>query len=167
MVDLRSDTVTRPTLAMREVMASAEVGDDVFGEDPTVLDLQRHVAELLGKEAALFVPSGTMANQLALRLQTEPGDEVICEAGCHIVNYESGAPGILSGVQLRPVEGHRGGLTPDLVRGAIRASYYWEPRPRLVCLENTHNKAGGTVQHMDAVRAIGAVARDPGALLPS
>lgn len=144
---------------MRQAMADAEVGDDVFGEDPTVLRLQSRVAELLGKEEALFVPSGSMANQLALKVHTEPGDEVICEAGCHIANYETGAPGVLSGVQLRTVEGSRGMMTADAVGASIRAGYYWEPHPRLVCLENTANKAGGTVLPQEEVERVGELAR--------
>ncbi len=162
MVDLRSDTVTRPSPAMRRAMAEAEVGDDVFGEDPTVLLLQERVADLLGKEAALFVPSGSMANQLAVRVHTQPGDEVICEASCHIVNYESAAAPVLSGVQLLPLQGTRGRLSPEQVTGAIRHGYYWEPQSRLVCLENTANKAGGTVLDHTEVVAVGHVVRAKG-----
>ncbi|MBO6781429.1 MAG: DegT/DnrJ/EryC1/StrS family aminotransferase [Rhodothermales bacterium] len=147
---------------MRQAMADAEVGDDVFGEDPTVVRLQERIAELLGKEAALFVPSGSMANQLALRVHTAPGDEVICEADAHIVHYESGAAGALSGVQLRPVQGHRGMLTAGQVREAIRHGYYWEPQSRLVCLENTANKAGGCVLPQATVLEVAAAARERG-----
>ncbi|NNE69956.1 MAG: low specificity L-threonine aldolase [Rhodothermales bacterium] len=147
---------------MRQAMASAEVGDDVFGEDPTVLRLQERVADLLGKEAALFVPSGSMANQLAVRVQTQPGDEVICEAACHIVNYESAAAPVLSGVQLLPIHGDRGRLSPEQVSAAVRHAYYWEPQSRLVCLENTANKAGGTVLDQDEVVAVGEVVRSRG-----
>jgi threonine aldolase len=159
MIDLRSDTVTRPGESMRRAMYEAEVGDDVFGEDPTVRRLQETVAELLGKERALFVPSGVMGNQLAIRVHTSPGDEVLCEAGCHVANYESGAPGVLSGVQLRTIQGTRGILTADQVESAIRPGAYWEPQPRLVTLENTHNKAGGVVQPRHLVEEIAAVAR--------
>lgn len=162
MVDLRSDTLTRPTEAMRRVMATAEVGDDVFGEDPTVIRLQETVAERLGKEAALFVSSGVMGNQLAIKVQTRPGDEVICEAGCHISNYESAASAALWGVQLRTVEGRRGILTAGQVEAAIRPGHYWEPQPRVVALENTHNKAGGVVQPPEHVAGIARVARDHG-----
>jgi threonine aldolase len=161
-VDLRSDTVTRPSPAMRQAMVDAEVGDDVFGEDPTVLLLQEHVADLLGKKAALYVPSGSMANQLAIRIHTQPGDEVICEANCHIVNYESAASPVLSGVQLLPLPGTRGRLSPDQVSAAIRHGYYWEPKSRLVCLENTANKAGGTVLDQDEVVAVGDAVRAKG-----
>lgn len=165
MIDLRSDTVTRPTPAMRQAMAQAEVGDDVFGEDPTVIRLQERLAGLLGKEAALFVPSGSMSNQLALRIQTDPGDEVICEAGCHIVNYEAGAPGVVSGVQLRAVPGVRGALTAESVEAAIRSGFYWEPKPRMICLENTHNKAGGTVHPQEDMLEIGKLASERGLAL--
>jgi threonine aldolase len=161
-IDLRSDTVTRPTAAMRQAIANAEVGDDVLGEDPTVLRLQERAAALLGKEAALFVPSGSMANQLAIRVHTQPGDEVICEAGCHIFNYESGGAGALSGVQLRPLQGHRGGLTAALVSAAIRNGYSWEPQSRLICVENTASKAGGTVHIQQDIIEIGNVARNAG-----
>lgn len=162
MIDLRSDTVTRPDPAMRKAMAEAEVGDDVFGEDPTVNRLQDMLAERLGKEAALFVPSGTMSNQLAVRVHTEAGDEVLCEAACHIVNYESGATAALSGANLRTVPGRRGVLTGDDIRSAVRTQYYWEPRQRVLCLENTHNKAGGTIYPMHhLLDAVGA-AREAG-----
>src|SRR5438093_11829722 len=106
-IDLRSDTVTRPTPGMWAALQTAEVGDDVFGDDPTVIRLQERVAELLGKEAALYVPSGTMSNQLCLRAQTQPGDEIICDVNCHIYNYEAGGPAILSGLTCRTVEGER------------------------------------------------------------
>lgn len=162
MIDLRSDTVTRPGPGMRRAMYEAEVGDDVFGEDPTVQRLQETVADILGKERALFVSSGVMGNQLAIRLQTNPGDEVICEAGCHVANYESGAPGVLSGVQLRTVQGTRGILTAEQVESAIRPGAYWEPLPRLIALENTHNKAGGVVQPQEFVQGIADVARRHG-----
>ncbi|MEM1126164.1 MAG: GntG family PLP-dependent aldolase [Bacteroidota bacterium] len=159
MIDLRSDTVTRPTPAMRRAMAEAEVGDDVFGEDPTVQALQERVADLLEKEAALFVPSGTMCNQLALKVHTQPGDEVITERKGHLFNYESGAAGLLSGVQLNVVDGERGLLTPAHVEQATRAGYYWEPRSRLVWMENTVNKAGGVVYPEPLSRAVAQAAR--------
>jgi threonine aldolase len=162
MIDLRSDTVTRPDAAMRKAMADAEVGDDVFGEDPTVNRLQDMVAERLGKEAALFVPSGTMSNQLAVRIHTEPGDEVVCEASCHIVNYESGATAALSGANLRTLPGRKGVLDGKDIRGAVRSHYYWEPRQRVLCLENTHNKAGGTIYPMDRLTDAVGAARDAG-----
>lgn len=159
MIDLRSDTVTRPTKGMRRAMYEAEVGDDVFGEDPTVTRLQDEVASLLGKDAALFVPSGTMGNQLGLKIHTQPGDEVIVERTNHLFNYESGAPGLLSGVQLHVVDGNHGVLESSQVVGAIRAGYYWESPSRLVWLENTLNKAGGKVYPIENISSIAAVAR--------
>ena len=140
-------------------MYEAEVGDDVFGEDPTVNRLQEVVADVLGKEAALFVPSGTMGNQLGLKVHTQPGDEVIVERTCHIFNYESGAPGLLSGVQLHVLEGQRGILHPEHVHRAVRPGYYWEARSRLLCLENTLNKAGGIIYPLDTVQALAEAAR--------
>lgn len=130
---------------MREAMAQAEVGDDVFGEDPTVRRLEEHVARLLGKEAALFVASGVMGNQLALMVHTRPGDEVIVAERSHIFYYESGAPAVLSGVQLRPIPHPDGLISPGDVEESVRGGHDWEPRSRLVCLENTVNKAGGTI----------------------
>lgn len=162
MVDLRSDTVTKPTEGMRRAMYEAEVGDDVFGEDPTVCRLQEHVAELLGKEAALFVPSGTMGNQLALKVHTRPGDEVIVERQSHIFNYESGAPAVLSGVQLHVVDGARGLLTAADVRRAVRPGMYWETPSRLVCLENTVNKAGGVIYPLAQIQEVAREARTHG-----
>ena len=158
MIDLRSDTVTKPSAAMREVMAAAEVGDDVFGEDPTVNRLQETAARLLGKEAALFVPSGTMANQLAVRLHTRPGDEIIVEAGAHVVRYESGAAAGLSGVQTCWLPGTRGILQPEQIEAAIRPPDYHNPPTTLICLENTHNRGGGTVYPLDTIAAIRKVA---------
>ncbi len=165
MIDLRSDTVTKPTPAMRQAMAEAEVGDDVFGEDPTVQRLQARVAHLLGKEAGLFVPSGVMGNQLAIRVHTRPGDEVVLAERSHIFHYESGAPAALSGVQLRPIGDARGFLTGDDVRAVVRGRYDWEPRTRLVCLENTVNKAGGLVYPLDLTREVAEVAREHGLAL--
>lgn len=164
-IDLRSDTLTRPTAAMRRAMAEAEVGDDVYGEDPTVNRLEAVVAERLGKEAALFVPSGTMANQLALKVHTEPSDEVIVERGAHVVNYESGAGGLLSGVQFLMLDGLRGHLAADQIPQAVRAGYYWEPRSRLVWCENTANRAGGTVMLPEAAADVAALARERGLAL--
>ena len=162
MIDLRSDTVTRPPEGMRRAMYEAEVGDDVFGEDPTTNRLQETVADVLGKEAALFVPSGMMGNQLGLKVHTQPGDEVIVERTCHIFNYESGAPGVLSGVVLHVLEGERGILTVDQVRGAVRHGYYWESPTRLLCLENTLNKAGGIIYPLERTQELAAAAREHG-----
>src|SRR5437660_7031230 len=158
MIDLRSDTVTKPSAGMREAIARAEVGDDVFGEDPTVNRLQDVAARLLGKEAALFVPSGTMANQLAVRLHTNPGDEMIVEAGSHVVGYESGAAAGLSGVQACWVPGIRGILEPEQIEAAIRPSDYHNPPTTLISLENTHNRGGGSVYPLSTVLAIRKIA---------
>jgi threonine aldolase len=157
-IDLRSDTVTRPTPAMRKAMADAEVGDDVFGEDPTVNRLQEHAARLMDKEAALFVPSGIMANQLAVRVLTHPGDEVIIESQAHIFHYEAGAGGALSGVQFNCLPGDRGILDPQQVADAIRTDEYYLPPTRLICIENTHNRGGGTVYPLKTIRAIAKIA---------
>jgi len=161
-VDLRSDTVTKPDRGMLEAMMAAEVGDDVFGEDPTVKALQDLVADLLGKEDAIFVPSGTMSNQIAVALHTSPSDEVLLDAGCHIRNYESGAAAALSGVQLCPIPGIKGIMTSDQVRAGIRSGYEWEPKPRLLCVENTHNKAGGTIYPLERIMELGELARSHG-----
>ena len=158
-VDLRSDTVTRPTAAMRRAMADAEVGDDVFGEDPTVQRLQARVADLLGKEAGLFVPSGVMGNQIAIRLHAQPGDEVVVAERSHIYHYEGAAPAALWGVQLRPVGDAFGVLTADDVEAVVQGAHDWEARTRLVCLENTVNKAGGVAVPMDAISPVAETAR--------
>jgi threonine aldolase len=161
-IDLRSDTATRPTPAMRDAIASAEVGDDVFGEDPTVNRLQDRLAEILGKEAALFVPSGSMSNQIALRVHCAPGDEFICEANCHIYNYEQGAFAQLSGLVARTVEGDYGVMSVEQLAGLVRPPNPHLVRTRLVCLENTHNRGGGRVQPYATVEAICAWARSHG-----
>jgi len=157
-IDLRSDTVTKPTEAMREAMAKAEVGDDVYGEDPTVNRLQDMAAALLGKKAALFVPSGTMANQLAIRTQAQPGQEVIAESKAHIVRYEQGAAGALAGVQLHWVVGERGVIGPEQVEAAIRPKDPHTIQTALICLENTHNAGGGTIYPLSTIERIRAVA---------
>jgi threonine aldolase len=162
MIDLRSDTVTTPTDGMRKAMARAEVGDDVYGEDPTVNQLQDMAAALLGKRAALFVPSGTMANQLAIRSQTQPGQEVIVESKCHIVRYEQGAAGALAGVQLHWVTGERGIMTADQVETAIRPKDAHSIPTALICLENTHNAGGGTIYPLSTIEKIRAVAAKHG-----
>ncbi|HEY6951730.1 MAG TPA: GntG family PLP-dependent aldolase [Bacteroidota bacterium] len=153
-IDLRSDTVTKPSAAMRAAMASAEVGDDVYGEDPTVNRLQEKVAEILGKEAALFVPSGVMANQIALKVHTQPGDEVIVEAGSHVFNYETAAAAFISNVQLHTIEGKRGVILAEQIPGAVRSPVYYNPKTKLVCLENTHNRAGGTIYPIEEIKKI-------------
>ena len=168
MIDLRSDTLTRPTAAMRAAMAAAEVGDDVYGEDPTVQALERRTAEVLGKEAALFVPTGTMGNQIALRLHTEPGDEILAEAGSHVANYERGAPAALSGVTVRLVHGRRDGLIePGQLGAALRKPGRYGVADmvlpqRLLVLENTHNAGGGTVWPLDLLHETADLAREQG-----
>lgn len=157
-VDLRSDTVTRPTEGMRKAMAEAQVGDDVFEEDPTVNLLQEKIAELLGKEAALFVPSGTMANQVSIRTHTLPGDEVIIEADSHPVLSEVAAAAALSGVQFRTLHGSRGILRAEQVEEAVRLPDIHRPVSRLVCLENTHNFGGGTIYPLEEILRIKQVA---------
>jgi threonine aldolase len=164
-IDLRSDTVTKPTPAMREAMAHAEVGDDVYGEDPTVNRLEAIAAELLGKEAALFVPTGVMGNQLAIRLHTRPGDEVIVEHSSHIIRYEGGSASSLSAVQLCCVPGDRGRLSPESVEAAIRPKELHFPPTTLVCLEQTHNVGGGSLYPLETIHRIAEVARGHGLAL--
>jgi threonine aldolase len=162
MIDLRSDTVTKPTPQMREAMARAEVGDDVFGDDPTVQALQDRVAQLLGKEAALYVPSGTMSNQIGVRIHCQPGDEFICDVGCHIYNYEQGAYAQLSGLATRTVDGEFGVMRLEQLQGLIRGNNDHLVRTRLVCLENTHNRGAGRIQPYDEVARICCWAHDHG-----
>lgn len=154
-IDLRSDTVTKPTPGMRKAIYEAEVADDVLGEDPTVNELQKAVAQMLDKEEALFVPSGTMSNQLALKTHTQPGNEVICESDCHIFHYEAGASGMLSGVLLKTLPGRYGVLTADQIDEAVNSDEDIHHAPtRLIALENTHNRAGGTVYPIEEIRGI-------------
>jgi threonine aldolase len=156
-IDLRSDTVTRPDAEMRRAMAEAEVGDDVFGEDPTVRLLEEESAAVLGQEAALFVPSGTMGNQIALHLHARPGSEVICEARCHIVHFEMGAMAALSGLLPRVIPSPTGLLDPVAVEDMIAPPAGYRARSGLITIENTHNFAGGTVydrRHADAILAV-------------
>jgi threonine aldolase len=164
-IDLRSDTVTRPTPGMRAAMSAAEVGDDVFGDDPTVILLQERVAALLGKEAALFVPSGTMSNQICVRVHTQPGDELLCESTCHIYLYEAGGAAVHSGVTTRTLEGDYGLLDVSQFEGKVRPDNEHYVRTRLVCLENTHNRGGGRVYPLEKIQAISAWARDNGLAL--
>lgn len=161
-VDLRSDTLTRPTPGMRRAMAEAEVGDDVFGEDPTVNRLEQRVAERLGKEYALFMPSGSMANQVAIRLYTEPGDEVVMEADAHPFHYEAGAAAVVSGVTIRLVQGRRGVLDPAAVRAAVRPPNVHHAPARLLSVENTSNRGGGAVVPVERCRELAAAAREAG-----
>jgi threonine aldolase len=153
-LDFRSDTVTKPTPAMRAAMAEAVVGDDVFDEDPTIHALQAQIADTLGKEAAVFVPSGSMSNQIGVRLHCRPGDEFICDAGCHIYNYEQGAYAQLSGVAVRTVEGQGGVMRLEQLAGLIRGDNEHLVRTRLVCLENTHNRGAGRIQPFEVVESI-------------
>ena len=165
LIDLRSDTVTQPTPAMRKVMAEAEVGDDVFGEDPTVNALQEKVAHLLGKEASLFVPSGTMANQLSIKSHTQSGDEVIIELSSHPYNFEGGAGAALSGIQFQCLKGVRGILDASQIEEAIRPDDHHFPVTRLVCLENTHNRGGGSIYPLEKISEIYRLAKSKGLLL--
>jgi threonine aldolase len=161
-IDLRSDTVTRPTAAMRKAMAEAEVGDDVYRDDPTVLRLEEMAAERLGKEAALFVPSGTMGNQIAIKVWTRPGQEVVLEETSHILDYEMGTMAAFSGVLARPLPGRDGALTAEAVRRALRPPIYYVSQTGLVTLENTHNMAGGTIHPQEDAEAICALAAERG-----
>lgn len=159
MIDLRSDTVTKPTPAMRAAMAAAPVGDDVYGEDPTVNELEARTASLLGKEAAVFVPTGTMSNQLAVRIQTEPGDAALIEGTCHLVMNEGGGAAAISGVSVVPLRGTRGVFGPAEVDAAVGVSHRFKPTTlsapaRLLCVENTHNAGGGTVWPIEALHAV-------------
>ena len=162
-IDLRSDTITKPSPEMRKAMYEAEVGDDVFKEDPTVNRLEEYAAELLGKEAALYVSSGVMGNQICLNVLTDPGDEVICEVDSHIFNYESGSPAKLSGIQLMTVKGNLGVLTPEQVEPLIRPKdAYYMARTKIIEVENTHNRGGGTVWPMDAITKLKELAKKYG-----
>jgi threonine aldolase len=165
MIDLRSDTATRPTPGMRAAMAAAEVGDDTMREDPSINQLEERVAGLLGHEAALFVPSGTMSNQIGIKAHTQPGDEMLLDAGAHIYNYEAGGPAVLSGVTARCIEGEHGILDLAQLRGKIRPVNDHIVRTRLVCLENTHNRGGGRVYPLDKIRAIRTWTRENGLIL--
>jgi threonine aldolase len=164
-IDLRSDTVTKPTPAMRAAMAAAEVGDDVYAEDPTINALEDKVAAYLGKESALYVPSGSMSNQVAVKTHTSPGDELICEEFCHIYNWEAGGPAFLSGVTCRTVRAEYGILDLEQLRDKIRPVNDHMVRTRLVCLENTHNRGGGRIFPLDQVKAISAWARSHNLLM--
>jgi threonine aldolase len=161
-IDLRSDTVTKPSPEMREAIAWAEVGDDVLGDDPTVRRLEERMAELLGKDAALFVPSGTMANTLSLISQTVPGDEVILDRNCHIFNYEAGGASAIGGLQLLTMEGEGGLLPLDLLPSAVRPANVHHPRTAAVAVENTHNRAGGRIYPFDQIEAVSSFAREQG-----
>jgi threonine aldolase len=162
MIDLRSDTVTRPTPAMREAMASAEVGDDVYSEDPTINRLEKEAAEVFGREASIFVPTGTMGNQIAIRLHTQHGQEVICEARSHVLDWEMAMMAAFSGCLARTVAAERGILTWDHIKPAIGSKIYYRAQTALVSLENSHNMAGGTVTPIPVLEEIWAGAREAG-----
>jgi threonine aldolase len=162
MIDLRSDTVTSPTPDMREFMLKAEVGDDVFGEDPTVNNLQTRIAEMLSKEAALFVASGTQANQISINAHTNPGQEIVCDYNAHIFNYEAGAPAMLSGTQIHPILGKYGHPTFEQIQEVVRPSDDHFAQTRLICLENTHNRAGGTIFPIHEIKRISSFAKEKG-----
>lgn len=158
-IDLRSDTVTKPSDGMRTIMAQAVVGDDVLGDDPTVKELEKKVAELLNKEAAVYVPSGTMSNQIALYTASNRGDEILCETGCHIVNYEAAAPAAISGLLVHLLPGERGILSAETIEQNIRPINIHCPITKIIALENTHNRAGGTIYPKETIAEIEKVAR--------
>ena len=163
MIDLRSDTVTKPSPGMRQAMANAEVGDDVFGEDPSVNRLQELAAQILGKEAALYVPSGTMANQICIKAHTQPGDEIIMERTNHPFRSEGGAVAALSGVQVNLIAGERGVISAAQIAPEIRSGEDVHHAPtRLICLENTHNRGGGNVYPLATIQEISSLARERG-----
>ncbi|MEX0835095.1 MAG: beta-eliminating lyase-related protein, partial [Nitriliruptor sp.] len=154
LVDLRSDTVTRPTAGMRRAMADAEVGDDVYGEDPTVRALEREVADRFGRQAAVLTPSGVMATQILLRALTTPGSEVVCESDAHIVAYEAGAAAINAQVQFRTVDGDRGRLDADTVRAALRPAAFPYTEVAAISVEETTNRGGGAIHGLERLRAL-------------
>jgi len=156
-IDLRSDTVTRPTPEMLQAMLMAETGDDVFSEDPTVNGFEKRIAEMFGQQAGLFVPSGVMSNQLCIFELTQPGDEIILDDKAHIFNYEASSAAMISGVQLRPLKGKHGILSPADVEAAIRTRNDWDPHTRVIALENTTNKGGGAIYSMETIRAMRAI----------
>jgi threonine aldolase len=161
-IDLRSDTVTKPSAFMREAIASAVVGDDVYNEDPTVIKLQTTMAELTGKEAALYVSSGTMGNQLCVKCHTEPGDEIIVEYSAHIFQYETAAASFISRAQIYPVPGKYGMMKLQDIEDAIRPDIYYFPKTKLICLENTHNRAGGTILDINYIADVHTLAKAQG-----
>ena len=162
MIDLRSDTVTQPTAGMRRAMAEARVGDDVLGDDPTVKALEERTAELLGAEAALYMASGTMSNQVAIRAHTEPGDEILVDANAHCTWYEAGGPAALSGVSCHPLPGVRGIYSAGDVLAALRPANVHYPVTKLLCIENTHNRGGGSVWPIERIDEVARAACEHG-----
>ncbi|KOX06773.1 threonine aldolase [Micromonospora sp. NRRL B-16802] len=165
LVDLRSDTLTRPTAGMREAMATAEVGDDVYGEDPTINALEAEVAALFGHEAALFAPSGSMANQIALQLLVPPGDELLCDADAHVVTYEIGAAAAYGGISSRTWPAVGADIDPETVAGMVRADGYFAVPTRAIAVEQTHNRGGGGVIPLATLRELRGVADAAGVAL--
>ena len=159
-IDLRSDTLTKPSKEMLEKMVNAELGDDVYGEDPTLNELEKRVAEIFNKENALFMPSGTMSNQIALLVNTNQGDEVIVESNSHIFYYETAAPSILSRIQLRCIDSETGEMPIEKIKSAIREDVYYFPKTTLICLENTHNRHGGTIISQEYVKQLSKFAKE-------
>ncbi len=164
-IDLRSDTVTRPTKGMLDAMFAAAVGDDVFGEDPTINNLEERASKLFGKEAGLFCPSGTMTNQIAINVSTKPGDEVICDFTSHIYQYEGGGIARNSGVQAKLLQGDRGRITAKQVEESINQIFDWLTRSKLVSIENTVNKAGGSYYSFKQMQELSAVCKKHGLLM--
>ena len=159
-IDLRSDTVTVPSKGMMDAMMSAEVGDDVFAEDPTVSLLEKKIALMFNKESALFCPSGTMTNQIAIKCHTQPGDELLCDVNSHIYNYEGGGISSNSGVQAKLLDGDRGRITASLIEENINGNYDWLTKTSLVCLENTVNRAGGSYYQLDEMLKISTLCKE-------
>jgi threonine aldolase len=159
-IDLRSDTVTKPTAGMKEAMMNADVGDDVYCEDPTVNKLQRLIAKMFGKEDSLFVPSGTMGNEICIKVHTQPGDEIIVEQDSHIFVYETAAPSLLSGVQMNPIVGKSGNINVEQIKNAIRPNAYYLPQTKLICIENTHGRSSGSVVPIEEMKKIHDLAQE-------
>ncbi|MEA2031868.1 MAG: low-specificity L-threonine aldolase [candidate division Zixibacteria bacterium] len=164
-IDLRSDTVTRPSQAMRNAMMTAEVGDDVFGDDPTVNELEQYVAELFEREAALYMPSGTMANQVSLKAHSQPGWEMLCDRECHVVNYEAAGPAVHSSLLVNLLTTDRGMVTADMIRQNIRPINLHCPLTKMVTLENSHNRHGGTILPQDEILKVREVCDEHGLIL--
>ncbi len=164
-IDLRSDTVTQPTKAMKDAMFAAEVGDDVFGEDPTINALEARAAKMFGKEAGLFCPSGTMTNQIAVNVSTKPGDEVICDFTSHVYQYEGGGIARNSGVQAKLLHGDRGRISAIQVEESINQIFDWLTRSKLVSIENTVNKAGGSYYSLQHMKELSAACKKHGLLM--